>query len=78
MFAVTQVALLVVVELCVVVGLTLAAIRWQQHNAHQRDLPADIDHHRDVVADYEATVDTYRVVPQLEPEDISAPVESKR
>jgi hypothetical protein len=23
-------------------------------------------------------VDTYRVVPQLEPEDISAPVESKR
>lgn len=78
MFAVTQVALLVVIELCVGVGLALAAVRWQQQSAHQRHLPAEIDHHRDVVADYEATVDTYRVVSQLEPEDIGAPVESKR
>ena len=78
MFAVSQVALLVVVELCVVVGLALAAVRWQQQNAHQRRLPADSDHHRDVVADYEATFDTYRVDPQLDPEDNGAPVESKR
>lgn len=78
MFAVTQVALLVVIELCVGVGLALAAVRWQQQNAHQRHPPAEIDHHRDAVADYEATDDTYRVVAQLEPEDIGAPVESKR
>jgi ribosome-binding protein aMBF1 (putative translation factor) len=76
MFAVTQVALLVVIELCVVAGLALAAIRW--HRQSQRDLPADIDHHRDVVADYEAMVDTHRVVTQLESEDLSAPIESKR
>jgi hypothetical protein len=78
MFAVTQVALLVVVELCVVVGLAFAAIRWHKQNAHQRDLPAEIDHHRDVVADYEATMDTHRVVTQLEPEDSGSPIESKR
>jgi len=68
MFAVTQVALLVVIELCVVLGLSLAAVRWHRRSVHQRHLPVEIDHHRDVVADYEATVDTYRVVPQLEPE----------
>jgi hypothetical protein len=78
MFAVTQVALLVVIELCVVAGLSLAAVRWHRRSVHQRHLPAEIDHHRDVVADYEATVDVYRVVPQLEPEDPSAPIESKR
>jgi hypothetical protein len=43
---------------------------------HERELAAEIDHHRDVVADYEATVDTYRAVTQLEPEDIGAPLES--
>jgi hypothetical protein len=62
-FAVTQVALLVVIELCVVLGLSLAAIRWHRQSAPQRGLPVDSDHQRDVVADYEATIDTYRDVP---------------
>ena len=63
MFAVTQVALLVVIELCVVLGLSLAAVRWHRNSAHQRGLPVESDHQRDVVADYEATIDTYREVP---------------
>jgi uncharacterized membrane protein YidH (DUF202 family) len=53
MFAVTQVALLVVVELGMVVGLAMAAVRWQRH---QRQTRAEIDQHRDVTADDEATI----------------------
>jgi hypothetical protein len=55
MFAVTQVALLVAIELCVVVGLAMAAVRWQQH---QRQLRTDIDRHRDGVDENEAMLDT--------------------
>jgi hypothetical protein len=78
MFAASFGALLVVLALCVGVGLPLLAVHFQQREVHERQLAAEIDHQRDVVADYEATVDTYRVVTQLEPEDIGAPVESRR
>jgi hypothetical protein len=53
MFAVTQVALLVVVELCIVVGLAMAAVRWQHH---QHQMRAEVDQHHDVTADDEATI----------------------
>jgi hypothetical protein len=56
MFAVTQMALLVVIELCVVVGLAMAAVRWEQH---QRQLRAEIDQHRDSVASNEGMLDTH-------------------
>jgi hypothetical protein len=56
MFAVTQVTLLVVIELCVVVGLAMAAARWQQH---QRQLRAEIDQHRDGVLDSEVSLGTH-------------------
>jgi hypothetical protein len=78
MFAASFGALLVVLALCVGVGLPLLAVHFQQREVHERQLAAEIDHQRDVVADYEATVDTYRVVTQLDPEDIGAPVESRR
>jgi Na+/H+ antiporter NhaB len=76
MFASSFGALLVIVAVCVGVGMPLLAVHFQQREVHERELAAEIDHHRDVVADYEATVDTYRAVTQLEPEDIGAPLES--
>ena len=78
MFAVTQVTLLIVIEVCVIAGLTLAAIRWHRQSAHQRSLPVDSDYRRDIAADSEATVDTFHVVPPLEPKDLGAPIESTR
>ena len=71
-------AFLVILAVCVGVGLPLLAVHFQQREVHERQLADEIDHQRDVVADYEATVDTYRVVTQLDPEDIGAPVESRR
>jgi hypothetical protein len=78
MFAASFGALLVILALCVGVGLPLLAVHFQQREVHERELTAEIDHQRDVVADYEATVDTYREVTQLEPEDLGVLVESKR
>jgi hypothetical protein len=53
-------------------------VHFQQREVHERELAAEIDHQREVVADYEATVDTYREVTQLEPEDLGVLVESQR
>ena len=78
MFEASFGALLVILAICVGVGLPLLAVHFQQREVHERELAAEIDYQREVVADYEATVDTYRVVTQLEPEDIGAPIESRR
>jgi hypothetical protein len=78
MFAASFGALLVIIALCVGVGLPLLAVHFQQREVHERQLADEINHQRGVVADYEATVDTYREVTQLEPEDIGAPIESNR
>jgi hypothetical protein len=74
MFEASFGAFLVILAVCVGVGLPL----FQQREVHERELTAEIDHQRDVVADYEATIDTYREVTQLEPEDLGVLVESKR
>jgi hypothetical protein len=71
-------AFLVILAVCVGVGLPLLAVHFQQREVHERELTAEIDHQRGVVADYEATVDTYREVTQLEPEDLGVLVESQR
>jgi hypothetical protein len=78
MFEASFGALLVILAVCVGVGLPLLAVHFQQREVHERDLAAEIDHQREVVADYEATVDTYREVTQLEPEDLGVLLESKR
>jgi hypothetical protein len=78
MFEASFGAFLVILAVCVGVGLPLLAVHFQQREIHERDLAAEIDHQREVVADYEATVDTYREVTQLEPEDLGVLVESKR
>jgi hypothetical protein len=78
MFEASFGALLVILAVCVGVGLPLLAVHFQQREVHERDLAAEIDHQREVVADYEATVDTYREVTQLEPEDLGVLVESLR
>jgi hypothetical protein len=78
MFEASFGAFLVILAVCVGVGLPLLAVHFQQREVHERDLAAEIDHQREVVADYEATVDTYREVTQLEPEDLGVLVESKR
>jgi hypothetical protein len=78
MFEASFGALLVILAICVGVGLPLLAVHFQQREVHERELAAEIDHQREVVADYEATVDTYREVTQLEPEDLGVLVESKR
>jgi hypothetical protein len=78
MFEASFGALLVILAVCVGVGLPLLAVHFQQREVHERDLAAEIDHQREVVADYEATVDTYREVTQLEPEDLGVLVESPR
>jgi hypothetical protein len=78
MFEASFGAFLVILAVCVGVGLPLLAVHFQQREVHERQLAAEIDHQREVVADYEATVDTYREVTQLEPEDLGVLVESKR
>jgi hypothetical protein len=78
MFEASFGAFLVILAVCVGVGLPLLAVHFQQREVHERDLAAEIDHQREVVADYEATVDTYREVTQLEPEDLGVLVESRR
>jgi hypothetical protein len=78
MFAATFGALLIILAVCVGVGMPLLAVHFQQREVHERQLVAEVEHQRDVVADYETTVDTYREVTQLEPEDIGAPIETKR
>ena len=78
MFEASFGAFLVILAVCVGVGLPLLAVHFQQREIHERDLAAEIDHQREVVADYEATVDTYREVTQLEPEDLGVLVESLR
>jgi len=78
MFEASFGAFLVILAVCVGVGLPLLAVHFQQREVHERELTAEIDHQRDVVADYEATVDTYREVTQLEPEDLGVLVESQR
>jgi hypothetical protein len=78
MFEASFGALLVILAVCTGVGLPLLAVHFQQREVHERELAAEIDHQREVVADYEATVDTYREVTQLEPEDVQVLVESKR
>ena len=78
MFEASFGAFLVILAVCVGVGLPLLAVHFQQREVHERDLAAEIDHQREVVADYEATVDTYREVTQLEPEDLGILVESQR
>jgi hypothetical protein len=78
MFEASFGAFLVILAVCVGVGLPLLAVHFQQREVHERDLAAEIDHQREVVADYEATVDTYREVTQLEPEDLGVLVESQR
>ena len=78
MFEASFGAFLVILAVCVGVGLPLLAVHFQQREVHERELAAEIDHQRDVVADYEATVDTYREVTQVEPEDLGVLVESQR
>jgi hypothetical protein len=78
MFEASFGAFLVILAVCVGVGLPLLAVHFQQREVHERELAAEIDHQREVVADYEATVDTYREVTQLEPEDLGVLVESQR
>jgi hypothetical protein len=78
MFEASFGAFLVILAVCVGVGLPLLAVHFQQREVHERKLAAEIDHQREVVADYEATVDTYREVTQLEPEDLGVLVESMR
>ena len=78
MFEASFGAFLVILAVCVGVGLPLLAVHFQQREVHERDLAAEIDHQREVVADYEATVDTYREVTQLEPEDLGVLVEARR
>lgn len=78
MFAATFGALLIILAVCVGVGMPLLAVHFQQREVHERQLVAEVDHQKDVVADYASTVDTYREVTQLEPEDIGAPIESRR
>jgi hypothetical protein len=78
MFEASFGAFLVILAVCVGVGLPLLAVHFQQREIHERDLAAEIDHQREVVADYEATVDTYREVTQLEPADLGVLVESLR
>ena len=78
MFEASFGAFLVILAVCVGVGLPLLAVHFQQREVHERELAAEIDHQRDVVADYEATVDTYREITQLEPEDLGVLVESQR
>jgi hypothetical protein len=78
MFEASFGALLVILAVCVGVGLPLLAVHFQQREVHERELAAEIDYQREVVADYEATVDTYREVTQLEPEDLGVLVGSKR
>ena len=78
MFEASFGAFLVILAVCVGVGLPLLAVHFQQREIHERDLAAEIDHQREVVADYEATVDTYREVTQLEPEDLGVLAGSKR
>jgi hypothetical protein len=78
MFEASFGAFLVILAVCVGVGLPLLAVHFQQREVHERKLAAEIDHQREVVADYEATVDTYREVTQLEPEDLGVLVESQR
>jgi hypothetical protein len=78
MFEASFGAFLVILAVCVGVGLPLLAVHFQQREVHERDLAAEIDHQREVVADYEATVDTYREVTQLEPEDLGVLAGSKR
>jgi hypothetical protein len=78
MFEASFGAFLVILAVCVGVGLPLLAVHFQQREVHERGLAAEIDHQREVVADYEATVDTYREVTQLEPEDLGVLVESQR
>jgi hypothetical protein len=78
MFEASFGAFLVILAVCVGVGLPLLAVHFQQREVHERELTAEIDHQRDVVADYEATVDTYREVTQVEPEDLGVLVRSRR
>jgi hypothetical protein len=78
MFEASFGAFLVILAVCVGVGLPLLAVHFQQREIHERDLAAEIDHQREVVADYEATVDTYREVTQLEPADLGVLVASLR
>jgi hypothetical protein len=78
MFEASFGAFLVILAVCVGVGLPLLAVHFQQREVHERDLAAEIDHQREVVADYEATVDTYREVTQLEPEDLGVLVDARR
>lgn len=68
--------LLVTIAVCVGVGMAQLLVHFQQRDIHERQLAAKVDHHREVVADYEATVHTYRAVTQLEQEDIGASLES--
>ncbi|HTT59190.1 MAG TPA: hypothetical protein VMF33_04015 [Acidimicrobiales bacterium] len=78
MFAASFGAVLVILALCVGVGLPLLAVHFQQREIHERELKEELDHKQAVVADYEATVDAYREVTQLEPEEVGSPLETSR
>jgi uncharacterized membrane-anchored protein YhcB (DUF1043 family) len=76
MFAASFGALLIIIAVCVGVGLPLLAVHFQQREVHERQLKDEIDRKQEVVADYEATVDAYREVTQLEPEEVGSPLET--
>ncbi|MGA2124024.1 MAG: hypothetical protein ABSG58_06320 [Acidimicrobiales bacterium] len=76
MFAASFGALLVILAVCVGVGLPLLALHFQQREVHERQLKVEIDRMHEVVDDYASTVDAYRVVTQLEPEEVGSPLES--
>ena len=75
MFAASFGALLVILAVCVGVGLPLLAVHFQQREVHERQLHEEIDHQRAVVDDFASTVDAYRDVTQLEPEEVGSPLE---
>jgi hypothetical protein len=66
--------LLVIFAVVIGVGGPLMAIHFQQRYVHERNLAAKIDEQQGVVVDFATTVDKYRKVTQLEPEDIGAPI----
>ncbi len=78
MFAASFGALLIILAVCVGVGLPLLAVHFQQREVHERQLKEEIDHKEEVVADFEETVNAYRDVTQLEPEDVGSPLEAAR
>ena len=59
--------LLIIWALVVGVGGPLLAAHFQQREAHERRLA-------EAVGDYASTVDKYREVTQLEPEEVGSPI----